>query len=128
MIAVIADDFTGAAEMAGIGLRYGLDVELSTTIPENAKAELLVLDTDTRSMKEDDAVDVVSKVTDSMMELHPEMIFKKIDSVLRGHVIAELSAQLKILELRKALIVAPNPSLGRAIRDGNIFLMISQFI
>jgi uncharacterized protein YgbK (DUF1537 family) len=30
MIAVIADDITGGAEIAGTGFRYGLTVELST--------------------------------------------------------------------------------------------------
>jgi len=28
MIAVVADDFTGAAELAAMGLRYGLNAEV----------------------------------------------------------------------------------------------------
>jgi len=32
MIAVIADDFTGAAEIGGVGLRYGLQVLIETEV------------------------------------------------------------------------------------------------
>jgi hypothetical protein len=39
MIAVIADDFTGAAEICGIGLRHGLNVILET---EAIKHKMLI--------------------------------------------------------------------------------------
>lgn len=120
MIVVIADDVTGAAELAGIGLRYGLKVEMSTAVNET-DTELLVMATDTRSMKEVDAIAEIKKVTNEVMLLKPELIFKKIDSVLRGHVIAELKEQLKMVGLNKALVVAANPLLGRTIRDGKYF-------
>ena len=121
MIVVIADDISGAAELAGIGLRYGLTVEMSTVVDRDADAELLVIATDTRSMNEEDAITEIKKVTSEVMLLHPGIVFKKIDSVLRGHVVAELSAQLKILGYEKALVIAANPSLGRTIRNGTYF-------
>jgi uncharacterized protein YgbK (DUF1537 family) len=51
MIAVIADDFTGAAELAGISLRYGLKVELCVGKVEYKNADVLVVSTDSRSLK-----------------------------------------------------------------------------
>src|SRR5882757_10096749 len=43
MIAVIADDLTGAAELGGIGLRYGLSVEVNMDVNLSTKADLLVI-------------------------------------------------------------------------------------
>lgn len=121
MIAVIADDFTGAAEIGGIGLRHGLHVEINTRVNLDTKADLLVIDADSRSVKEGAAVKRVTEITEALMPLRPEWIYKKTDSVLRGHIIPELQAQLKILGMQRALLVPANPNLGRTIRDGHYY-------
>jgi uncharacterized protein YgbK (DUF1537 family) len=118
MIAVIADDLTGAAELAGLGLRYKLQVEMSTVVNHDTKAELLILATDTRSVKEDEVIHEMEKVTSQVLKLKPAMIFKKVDSVLRGHILAEITAQLRVLGLKRALLVPANPALGRTITGG----------
>jgi D-threonate/D-erythronate kinase len=118
MIAVIADDITGAAEMGGIGLRYNLLAEVTTMVPAGTDAELLVIATDTRSMSQEAAAMEMARLTKELLRLKPTLIFKKTDSVLRGHIIAEMTAQQNILGLKRGLLVAPNPALGRTIRDG----------
>ncbi|HEY4150917.1 MAG TPA: four-carbon acid sugar kinase family protein [Chitinophagaceae bacterium] len=125
MIAVIADDFTGAAELGGIGLRYGLSVEINTAVNPAAKADLLIIAADTRSTDEATAVKEMETITNALLQLKPKLIYKKTDSVLRGHIIAEITAQLKTLGLNKALLVAANPALGRTIVDG-IYLLNGQ--
>ncbi len=122
MIAVIADDLTGAAELGGIGLRYGLAVEINTKINSNSKADLLVIAGDTRSKNKKEAVEEMVDITAKVAKFKPALIYKKVDSVLRGHVIDELTAQLKELRLSKALLVPANPDLGRTIRDGTYYL------
>ncbi|MBO9204061.1 MULTISPECIES: four-carbon acid sugar kinase family protein [Niastella] len=122
MIAVIADDFTGAAELAGIGLRYNLTVELGTEVNAATKADLFVIATDARSLPEVEAVAIMQKHTRELLAMQPAMIFKKTDSVLRGHVLAELQAQLSLTGFKKAVLVAANPALGRTIADGQYFL------
>ena len=64
MIVVIADDITGAAELAGIGLRYGLRVVVADDILSAKETELLVVYTNTRSMMEKDAVAVMTMMTE----------------------------------------------------------------
>lgn len=118
MIVVIADDFTGAAEIGGIGLRYGLKVEVNTEVNLQSTADLLVIATDARSMSEKNAVLVMTSVTEQVAKLKPSVVFKKTDSVLRGHVVAELMAQLKVLQIPVALLAPANPSLGRTIVNG----------
>lgn len=118
MIAVIADDFTGAAEIGGVGLRYGLKVLIETEVNEVSDVDLLVIATDTRSLSAEEASHEVAVITDQLMKLAPRMIFKKIDSVLRGHVARELEAQMLLMKKSRTLIVAANPSVGRTIVDG----------
>ncbi|HEX6428078.1 MAG TPA: four-carbon acid sugar kinase family protein [Niastella sp.] len=122
MIAVIADDFTGAAELAGIGLRYHLNVELGTEVNKNTKADLFVIATDTRSLTEAEAVLDMQKHTRDLLALQPALIFKKTDSVLRGHILAEMRAQLSLTGFEKAVLVAANPALGRTIQNGRYYL------
>ena len=79
MIAVIADDLTGAAELGGIGLSYGLNAEISTKVNPSSKADVLIIATDTRSKTREEAVADMVKVTEEIAKLKPSLVFKKID-------------------------------------------------
>lgn len=105
MIAVIADDLTGAAEIGGIGMQYGLTVEINTVADLKSKADLLIIATDTRSMPKKQALLKTAELTVALYNIKPQLIFKKVDSVLRGHVIAELNIHLLQFGLKRALLV-----------------------
>ncbi len=122
MIAVIADDFTGAAEIGGIGLRYGLDVVIETEDIRNHHADLFIIATDTRSLCAKEASEHIFRITKEIEKLKPTFIFKKMDSVLRGNIIEELSAQMKASDKNRAIIVAANPVFKRIIRDGVYYI------
>ena len=62
MILALADDFSGAAEIAGIGHHFGLRSELFTDVCSSSKADLVVVDTNTRSLSEEEAVAVPVRV------------------------------------------------------------------
>jgi D-threonate/D-erythronate kinase len=121
MIVAIADDITGAAELGGIALRYGLKVLLSNDVTPSSTADVLILYTNTRSLQKADAVRVMHELTSKVKTLSPSLIYKKTDSVLRGYVVAEMEAQMKVLGLEKALLVPANPLLGRTIKHGQYF-------
>ncbi|TXK26689.1 four-carbon acid sugar kinase family protein [Pontibacter qinzhouensis] len=118
MIAVVADDLTGAAELGGIGLRYNLKVEINAVVNPQSRADLLIISTNTRSKPKAEAVQDMVKVTKELLQLRPTFIFKKVDSVLRGHVLAEMEAQLQVLQVQRALLVPANPALGRVLSNG----------
>ena len=122
MIVVIADDITGAAEICGIGLRYGLKISLSANADINEKVDLLVIYTNTRSLPEEEAVKVMHELTVKVSGLKPSLFYKKTDSVLRGHVLPEMKAQMNALHLTKALLMPANPFLGRTVRNGNYYV------
>lgn len=117
MIAVIADDFTGAAEMGGIAVRLGWKAVINTCVTDS-DAELLIIATDTRSLPPAAARAIVRELTLKLLGLKPEFIYKKIDSLLRGNVGEELLEQLSISGKKRALLVPANPSLKRTIKDG----------
>ncbi|MDP4208616.1 MAG: four-carbon acid sugar kinase family protein [Bacteroidota bacterium] len=122
MIAVIADDFTGAAEIGGIGLRYGLNVVIETEDIQGEDADLLIIATDTRSLSAKEASDLITRITKKLIKLNPQFIFKKVDSVLRGNITDELNAQMKAMDKKRALIVAANPIFNRVIRNGMYYI------
>ena len=156
MIIVIADDLTGAAEIAGIATRHGLSTQL-TTQPASPlpAADVVVIATDTRSGSATDAVKAtiaVAKLVDDSVKTHRSavpslndrksnaggfshdilccgkgktaasdrniILFKKTDSALRGHIVAESQALMRELGYAKALLIPQNPSKGRVIRAG----------
>ncbi|MDL2230294.1 hypothetical protein LJB87_00705 [Alistipes sp. OttesenSCG-928-L06] len=123
MIAVIADDITGAAEIAGIGLRFGLRVALVMDAAEGMPdVDLLVYATDTRSMGWADAVQETHRVVHQLKEGGCRTFFKKVDSALRGHVVPELRVMLEETGLPKALYLPQNPSKGRVVRGGVYYI------
>jgi uncharacterized protein YgbK (DUF1537 family) len=122
MIAVIADDFTGAAELAGISLKYGLKIELSLGKENATNADILIISTNSRSLGKADALHVTKKAVQNLAALKPSFIYKKIDSVLRGHVIDEINVQMQLTGFKKAFILPANPSLGRTISNGKYFI------
>ncbi len=122
MIAVIADDFTGAAEIGGVGLRHGLKVVIETKVHSEVNADLLVIAADTRNLDARSARKEIEKITELLMLRNPEYIYKKIDSVFRGNVGEELEAQMKVSNKNRCVIIAGNPFLNRYIKDGIYYI------
>ena len=122
MITVIADDITGAAEIAGAAWSHGLKVVLSTGFnQQNDDTDVLVIATDTRSGCEADAVNEMLCLA-RQIEHNGGILFKKTDSALRGHIVAELNALFKIKAYTRALLLPQNPSKDRAISNGTYFI------
>ena len=122
MIAAIADDFTGAAELAGISLQYGLRVALFVSKVTDCEADVMIVSTDSRSLPLQEAIDVTRGIVKKVTACKPEWMYKKIDSVLRGYVLEELNVQMQFAEVKKCFILPANPSLGRIIQQGEYFI------
>ncbi|MBR7048484.1 MAG: hypothetical protein IKI16_01350 [Prevotella sp.] len=147
---IIADDITGAAEMAGIAFRFGLRAHLQLCSPSNTQQLLpppstgrergwvSILATDTRGMSEDEAVAETRHIATNLLIASPsrgrlegwggeiaspsrgrlEGAFKKTDSALRGHVVAELTTLMETIGYQRAVYMPANPSKDRIIKDG----------
>ncbi len=117
-VLVIADDFTGAAEIAGIGLRYGLPAHMARDVPPPWRKGLTVIDTDTRLLPPEEAYKRVQHLLSRLSTSHFDLVYKKVDSVMRGPVLAELEAVMSSLRRPGVLLAPQNPSRGRIIRGG----------
>lgn len=123
MITVIADDLTGAAEIAGICLRYGLEVAFGIdTIPEKA-ASVTIIATDSRSMTENQAYEIHHRLAKTVLtKKENQIIFKKCDSALRGHIVTELLALTEVTGKNQILLQPANPTGNRCIRKGSYLI------
>jgi D-threonate/D-erythronate kinase len=122
MIAIIADDFTGAAEIAGIVLQYNLSAIICTNQIVYTNEDVLIVSSDSRSLSKNEAIAITNTIVSDLLKLQPTFIYKKVDSVLRGHVLDELKVQMELTGLKKALLLPANPSLGRIIIDQKYYI------
>ena len=120
---VIADDLSGAAEIAGIAQRLGWRTQLCTNpdapTQPSSDVEVWVIDTDSREVAPAEAHRRCHVLGASIARQFPGVpVFKKVDSVLRGHVALECAALAQSLGLTEVLLLPANPSRARRIRDG----------
>ncbi|MCR4958110.1 MAG: four-carbon acid sugar kinase family protein [Prevotella sp.] len=126
---VIADDITGAAEIAGIAFSQGEETRLlcdgSLCGDIIAAKGTTVVTTDTRSMSEAEAAEEMLRIGRPLRSLGETggALFKKTDSALRGHVVAELAALMQATGYRRAVYLPANPSKGRIIRNGIYYII-----
>ncbi|MDT0195690.1 four-carbon acid sugar kinase family protein [Arthrobacter sp. AB6] len=118
--AIIADDLTGAADAAAA---YGpthtssVMLDVGSTWPE---AEILSINTESRYLAAEEAAAAVTSAVGRALE-EDRRVFKKIDSLLRGNVGAEVAAALAGLARggKGLAIVAPAfPATGRTTLGG----------
>lgn len=123
MIVVVADDFTGASEIAGIAIGFGLSVRIQTVLDGiEDTCDVLVLDTNTRSLGSDAAGAAMEQIMALLKDVQVDLFFKKTDSVLRGNIQRELSVILSHHADKSVLLVPANPSKGRTIRHGVYYI------
>jgi uncharacterized protein YgbK (DUF1537 family) len=118
MIFVLADDLTGAAELAGMAHALGLRTNLYTQPVKDRDADVVVYNVDSRSLSIDQALER-TRLFHEVLHFQPgDLLYKKTDSVLRGYITEELNLALKYLQLNRVLFLPANPSLHRTIQNG----------
>jgi uncharacterized protein YgbK (DUF1537 family) len=78
---------------------------------------------DTRSRSEKSARKVVRRAFAGRGARQAAILFKKIDSTLRGHVTAELSALRSVFRRRPVIFAPAFPAQGRTVRDARLFVL-----
>jgi D-threonate/D-erythronate kinase len=125
-IAVIADDYTGAADSGIQFARYGRRVELLLRIDGLSRCvgegHDVSLTSETRFLDPGEATAVVRDLVRRCREAGCTEIFKKIDSTMRGNPGAEIEAALSESGRRAALICTAMPRTGRTCLHGTIYL------
>ena len=120
-LGIIADDFTGANDVALQLSKYGIKVESLIGLENLPK--YFVYSTETRNAKEKDAKKKIEYTYKSLKMKNVDKIYKKIDSTLRGNIKAEIEVLLEHLEYNeKIVVVLPFPKLGRIVKKGKLWI------
>jgi len=118
---VIADDFTGACDVGIQFKKYGLETLVLTSteaVEEIKNSDVVVIDTESRNDSADAAYNKARNAARALKKTCVRLIYKKIDSTLRGNIGAELDAIMDELNL-KAVVIAPAfPAANRTTVDG----------
>jgi len=120
-LGVIADDFTGACDVGIQFKKYGLKTVVFAGIEARdpvSDFEMVVIDTESRNDAADIAYGKVKDAAKALRRMDIRLVYKKIDSTLRGNIGRELEAILDELKF-KAIIVAPAfPATNRTTVNG----------
>ena len=116
---ILADDLTGAADtgvaFAARGMRTVLQMGLRDPLAATA---VTVVSSNSRDVPVDVAI---ARVQASLTQASSP-VYKKIDSVFRGHVAAELVATMEMLDIDRALVAPAFPAQGRITQNGQQFV------
>ena len=118
LIAVIADDLTGAADagvqLVSAGYRTAVFFRESEVFADDLDA--VSFDTDSRAMPAGFAAMRVLEATRAAREAR--IVYKKLDSTLRGNVAAELAAALGGARRERVVVAPAFPAAGRTTVGG----------
>src|SRR5918999_1963460 len=118
-VAIIADDLTGAADtgvqLARAGYRTAVAFR-GAPIPPSEDLDAVALDTDSRAMPPGFAAKRVISASRAVRDA--PILYKKLDSTLRGPVAAELAAALEASGRDRAVVAPAFPAAGRTTADG----------
>jgi D-threonate/D-erythronate kinase len=118
-VAVIADDLTGAADSGVQLVRAGYRTAVAfrgSPVPPADDLDAVAVDTDSRAMSAASAAKLVVEAGHSMRGAR--VVFKKVDSTLRGPMAAELLAALEATGREVAVFCPAFPDAGRTVSDG----------
>ncbi|MBP2238302.1 uncharacterized protein YgbK (DUF1537 family) [Sinorhizobium kostiense] len=119
MLAIVADDLTGALDTAAPFAARGMHVEVALTaeaieIALGERPEVLSVNLGSRDLA---AAAAKSLTTRAVAALPPgTRLFKKVDSRLKGHIAAELD----VTPFHAALVAPAIPGFGRVVQAGHV--------
>ncbi len=117
-LAVVADDFTGAADAAAPFASRGAEVSLMLSGPPRGDVDVLALVSDSRWCEASDAANRVASLVGQARDWGADALFVKVDSTLRGNVRAEVGAALAAWGGAQAVAAPAFPAQGRVVRRG----------
>jgi uncharacterized protein YgbK (DUF1537 family) len=117
---LIADDLTGACDTGVQFARRGFSSEVwvdPSHVVDRA-AELVAFNTGSRGDEITAAEVKIRRIADLCWDIKPGILFKKIDSTLRGNVGQEVVATMRCFRRDCAIVAPAFPAMGRTVRNG----------
>jgi len=114
-LGIIADDLTGAMDSSGYFASIGYSTVVVLEPDFFSDATVLVVNTNSRAEASEVARKRVRQVTQNMAE---RVVYKKIDSTLRGNIGEELKAASEVAACQKVVVAPAFPQVERTTVDG----------
>lgn len=118
---ILADDLAGAHDVAVPFAKRGFAVAVPSgpdRLDRFDAADLVVLNTDTRSCSEAEAADRVGAACEAIRARSGSLIYKKIDSTLRGHAGFEIDLVCDLMDFSLVVCAPAYPEMGRTTVAG----------
>lgn len=124
-LAIVADDLTGALDVSAPVAARGLRVVVATTTGATAQAinsgaEVVVVNTASREGSAEHAREAVAAASRMLAAARPELVLKKVDSRLKGHVAVEVAAMMEVFGRTRSVVAPAVPSQGRTVAGGHV--------
>jgi uncharacterized protein YgbK (DUF1537 family) len=119
-VLIVADDLTGAMDSASPFAARGMSTWVLTqadAVADVADAQVLSVNTESRHLPAEQAAQRVVAVWKRFGADRPVLV-KKIDSTLRGQVMAETRALLRATGRMQAIVAPAFPAQGRSVKAG----------
>ena len=91
-------------------------------LPKFEEYDVIVIDSESRNNPPVDAYNRMKEIAAYLKETDRRLIYKKIDSTLRGNIGVELDAIIDELDLEAAIIAPSFPAAGRTTLNGRVFV------
>jgi len=114
-LGIVADDLTGAMDSSGYFAHQGLNTVVILDPNFSSDADVVVINTNSRAEDPDTAR---KKIKQAVRSLAGRVVYKKIDSTLRGNIGVELEAAMEELACEKAIVAPAFPAVGRTTVAG----------
>ncbi len=111
---IVADDLTGACDAAAPF------APATVCVTAFSPGGVLSVSTESRELTESEITDRMQCLAQSAGEA--KLVFKKIDSTLRGNVEAEIKAAVKAFHCVQAIITPAFPDMGRTVKNGHLHI------
>jgi len=123
-LTLIADDLTGAndsgVQLAKCGLHTFVFMNPSGAVIQDCDAA--VMDTDSRSLPAAEAYRLAKAAAEQAKQWGARLVYKKIDSTMRGNIGSELDAMVDIFQPDFVVVTPAFPRNGRTVRNGHLFV------
>lgn len=129
-LAIVADDLTGALDATAPFAARGADARVVISLAalgdvmaswHGAWPDVIAVNTESRHLGAAEAAERVADAAHLLAKAAPSAWFKKLDSTLRGQVVAECIAMREVTG--RPLMLAPAvPAQGRVVRDAEVWV------
>ncbi len=114
-LGIVADDLTGAMDSSGYFASRGLSTTVILDPSFPSTADVMVISTNSRAEDPNTAREMIRQAVRS---LAGRLVYKKIDSTLRGNIGVELAAAMDEMDCEKAIVAPAFPAVGRTTVGG----------